>query len=57
MSIKCPRSMKDRAALRQLSMVWETRRQGGLSLRFWVQFRVRFIPRLEGKGPEVGSRD
>ena len=46
------RSLRDRAALRQLSLVWERHMQGGLSLKFWIQLRVRLVPGLEGTGPE-----
>lgn len=59
------RSMRDRAALRQLSLVWEKHmrgglggaQQGGLSVKFSIRLRLGFIPSLEGTGPGVGSRD
>lgn len=49
--------VSDRAVVRQLSPAWERRPQGMMSLKFWIQPREGLVPKMEGTGLGVGSRD
>lgn len=51
------RRMSDRAVVRQLSPARERHPQGMMSLKFWIQPKEGLVPKREGTGLGVGSRD